>query len=200
MSIDSRESVTGQMDETGGARGLHEHPRIVVVGTSGSGKTTFARSLATALRRSHIELDTLHWGPSWTPKPDFRDLVRSAVSGDSWVLDGNYGSVRELVWPRATAVVWLNYPFHIVFARAVFRTVRRLVTREQLFAGNRETFRGSFLDRNGIPWWVIRTYRRRRREYPALLSQARFCHLELFEVTSPAAANALLRKQAVVSR
>jgi hypothetical protein len=129
------------------------------VGTSGSGKTTFARQLAGLLNRTHIELDALHWGPNWTARADFRELVSAAIGEDTWVVDGNYRAVRNDVWGRATAIVWLNYPFHVVFHRALARTVWRLVFREVLYAGNRETFRGAFLEGDGIPWWVIRTYR-----------------------------------------
>jgi energy-coupling factor transporter ATP-binding protein EcfA2 len=172
---------------------LWASPRITVVGTSGSGKTTFARQLAGILNRQHIELDTLYWGPSWTPRPEFASRVESAISGDSWVLDGNYGSVRNLVWSRSSAIVWLNYPFRIVISRALVRTVRRLLTREVLFAGNVESFRISFLSLNGIPAWVLRTYWRRRREYPLLLSQEEFGHLELLEIRTPAKAVDILR-------
>ena len=175
---------------------LRDHPRIVVVGTSGAGKTTFARELAQILGRTHIELDALHWGPNWTVRSDFAELVTAAVSADTWVVDGNYRRVRDQVWERATAIVWLNYPFHVVFARAVARTVRRLVSGELLYAGNRESFRGAFFERDGIPWWVIRTFRKRRREYPLVLSQPRFQHLELVELNSHAQAVALLDREA----
>jgi len=171
---------------------LRDHPRIVVVGTSGSGKTTFARSLAEALRREHIELDALHWGPNWTPRTDFAELVRAAVTADAWVVDGNYSRVRDQVWERATAVVWLNYPFRVVFWRALVRTIRRVVSRETLYSGNRESWRDAFLEPDGIPWWVIRTHRKRRREYAALLREPRFRHLAVFELHSHAEALAVL--------
>lgn len=183
----------GSLGSSDGNR-LRASPRVAVIGTSGSGKTVFARELARILNRHHIELDMLHWGPSWTPRPDFASLVEDAVAGDTWVLDGNYSSVRHLVWPRATAIVWLNYPFHIVFSRALSRTVRRLLTREVLFAGNTESFSTSFMSLDGIPGWVLRTYWRRRREYAALFAQDRFRHLELFEVTAPAQAVDLLAR------
>jgi adenylate kinase family enzyme len=177
------------------ARMLRDHPRIVVVGTSGAGKTTFARQLAGLLDRTHIELDALHWGPNWTVRAEFRELVSVAVSADEWVVDGNYGAVRDQVWGRGTAIVWLNYSFRVVFYRALVRTVRRLVSRELLYAGNRESFRGAFLERDGIPWWVIRTYRSRRREFPVVLSQPGFQHLELFEVASHEQAVTLLDRE-----
>jgi len=177
-------------------RRLRDHPRIVVVGTSGSGKTTFAQQLAGLLNRTHIELDALHWGPKWTVRPDFTELVSVAISADEWVVDGNYRIVRNKVWRRATAIVWLNYSFRVIFYRALLRTVRRLVSRELLYAGNRESFRGAFLERDGIPWWVIRTYRSRRREYRVLLSQPCFRHLEQFELTSIEQTVALLHREA----
>ncbi|TME62901.1 MAG: AAA family ATPase, partial [Chloroflexi bacterium] len=43
--------------------------RISVVGTTGSGKTTFARELARRLGVPHVELDALAWGPNWTLVP-----------------------------------------------------------------------------------------------------------------------------------
>jgi adenylate kinase family enzyme len=177
-------------------RDLRDHPRIAVIGTSGSGKTTFARQLAGILDRTHIELDALHWGPNWTARAEFLELVRVATSADRWVVDGNYRTVRDQVWGRATAIVWLNYPFGVVFRRALARTIRRLVSRERLYSENRESFRGAFLQPDGIPWWVIRTYRKRRREYPVVLSEPCFRHLEVFELKSHQQAVALLHREA----
>ena len=158
--------------------------RVAVVGTSCSGKTTLARKIAQANGIPHIELDSLFWGPNWTPLPieDFRELVKNAVAAQSWVVDGNYSSVRDVIWPRATHLVWLNLPFTVVFWRALSRTVKRVITQEELFAANRETARLAFFDRDSILWWVIRTHHRRRREYKALLSGGYYPHLEVYEV------------------
>src|SRR5688572_5952848 len=136
---------------------LRDQPRIVVVGTSGSGKTTLARRLAEMLGRWHIELDALHWGPNWTPRPEFAELVEEAIAHDAWVLDGNYSKVRDAVWQRATALVWLNYSFPVIFYRALSRTLKRILDQQQIHNGNRESFRVAFLEKDGIPWWVIRT-------------------------------------------
>jgi len=147
--------------------------RVVVVGCSGSGKTTFARQLAQLLGTPHIELDALYWLPNWVPRPDdeFRTVVAEAVSQAQWVTDGNYRAVRDLVWSRATAVIWLNYTFPMVFGRVLRRTLQRTLSHEELFTGNRESLRRSFLSRNSILWWVITTYQRRRRQYRALFDQ-----------------------------
>ena len=148
--------------------------RVAVVGTSCAGKTTFAAALAAQLQVPHIELDALHWRAGWVPAPGevFRQAVATAVAAERWVSDGNYGVVRDLVWGRATAVVWLDYPFATVLRRALYRTARRALLREELYSGNRETFRKSLLSRDSILWWVVTTWGRRRREYPGLFEQA----------------------------
>ena len=162
--------------------------RTVVIGTSGSGKTTLARTLAGILSVDHIELDALHWRPGWTPAPreELRALVSEAVAAERWVLDGNYRAVRDIVWPRATGIVWLNYSFALVFSRVLTRTLRRALRREILFAGNRESLRKSFLSRDSILWWVITTYQRRRREYPVLFTRPEYAHLSVIIHRTPA--------------
>jgi adenylate kinase family enzyme len=149
--------------------------------------------LSHALGLPHTELDVLYWGPDWTPRPpeEFRSRVEAAVAAPSWIVDGNYSVVRDLVWGNATTVVWLNYPFSLVFPRAVGRTLRRIVTREPLFADNRESL--SIIDPEWIPWWVLRTFWRRRREYPLLFRQPEFSHLEVLEFTRPIQAERLVR-------
>jgi adenylate kinase family enzyme len=168
--------------------------RVAVVGTSCSGKTTLTRRLGAALEAPHVELDALYWGPDWTPEPSerFRSRVEQAVAGPRWVIDGNYAVVRDLVWRNATTLIWLDYPFPLVFSRALVRTLGRIVSQEPVLAGNRESWR-AILDPEWIPWWVIRTYRRRRREYPRLFQHPEHAHLQVVELRAPAEAERLLR-------
>jgi adenylate kinase family enzyme len=169
--------------------------RIVVVGTSCSGKTTYARRLAEILGHPYIELDSLHWLPDWVERPgeEFRDLVARAVSSDRWVIDGNYGTVRKLIWPRATCIVWLNYGFLTVLGRALRRTLRRSITGETLYSGNKESLRRSFLQRDSILLWVITTFRRRRKSYAELRAANVFNHLRWVEFRKPQEAQQFLR-------
>jgi len=171
---------------------IDQHPRIVVVGTSCCGKTTFSRRLAERLGRPHIELDALHWGPNWTPNPDFASRVAEATAADAWIVDGNYTMAKGLTWRRATALVWLNLAFPLVFWRSLARTCSRIASGEAICNGNRETVAKSFFHWDGIPWWVVRTFHSRRRELRDLLKQPDFSHLQLFEVHHPSAAEALL--------
>jgi adenylate kinase family enzyme len=173
-----------------------DHSRVVVIGSSGAGKTMFARRLAEILNCAHIELDALYWGPNWTPRPGFADRVRQTTAGECWTADGNYSVVRDALWGRATAIVWLNYSFPLVFRRAVKRTLRRALLGETIFGGNRESLLRTLVDPQGVPWWIIRTYRRRRREYRRLFEVPPFPHLEMIEVRSPREGAALLRATA----
>ena len=164
--------------------------RTVVIGTSCSGKTMFARQLAARLSAPHIELDALHWAPDWQQRStgEFLALVGQAAAAPAWVADGNYSRARPLLWPRASAIVWLNYPFPIVFARALRRTLVRAATREELWSGNRESLRRAFLSRESILSWVLTTHRRRRHDFRALFDQPPWPHLALIELTHPRAA------------
>ncbi len=169
--------------------------RVVIIGTSCSGKTTFARNLAQELKVQHIELDSIHWKPNWTPTPkeEFRSLASAAATPEAWVLDGNYSAVRDILWARATTLIWLNYPFYVVAWRALSRTFQHVFYRQVLYAGNRETFRQSFLSKDSILWWVVKTYRRRRQEYPRLFKEPAYRHLQIIVVASPAEAERFLQ-------
>jgi adenylate kinase family enzyme len=175
--------------------GRPRYRRIVVVGSSGAGKTTWARALAAARGCRHIELDELFWGPGWTQKSptEFRRLVANAVTAETWVAEGNYSMVRDLVWSRADAVVWLNLGFARVLGRSLRRTLSRIVRREALWHGNRESLVRTLFSRESIVWWVITTYHRRRRQFAALRDGGEFPHLVWFDVRRPAQAERCLR-------
>jgi hypothetical protein len=140
--------------------------RINVVGTSCSGKTTLARAVAERLELPYVEFDALFWGPGWTPVPRevFRQRLTVALAGDAWVADGGYDALRDVTWPRADTIVWLDYPLPRVLVRWATRTIRRIRTREEFWpgSGNRESIHHA-LRRDGLLWWILRTHWGRRR-------------------------------------
>ena len=116
--------------------------RVSVVGITGAGKSTLARALAKRLGVPYVELDAFMHQASWEPRPDgeFMDDVEIATSQAGWVVDGNYRRfvIEGPVWKRADTVVWLDLPRRTVMRQLIARTLRRAVTREKLWNGNRE--------------------------------------------------------------
>lgn len=159
--------------------------RIVVVGTSGSGKTTLAQQLAAWLSYPHIELDSLHWGPNWTEAPDFVQKVAQAVERPYWVLDGNYSRVRQIIWSQADTIVWLDYSIWVCYWRMVRRAFQRVFLRQELWNGNRESFRGQFLSKESLFVWIYHTHGRRRQKYNKLKQENPYPHLTWIHHQSP---------------
>jgi adenylate kinase family enzyme len=169
-------------------------PRVLVVGTSGAGKSLLAARLARAVGAPHIELDEFKHGPNWTERSaaELRERTAAAIAGcDAWVVDGNYADVRDIVWPRATTLVWLDYPRPVVMGRVVRRSVVRAVTRRELWNGNRSDWR-----RWGHPdhpiRWAWRTHASNRERYERLVALPEWSHLQVMRLRRPAEAKALL--------
>lgn len=167
-----------------------------MVGTTGSGKTALARRLAERLGYRYVELDALHWNPNWTSTPvdEFRVHVARAVEGDAWVVDGNYSKVADIVWTRADTIVWLDYPLPVILWRLLRRTVRRVLTRQELWAGNRENLRRTIFSRDSIFLWALQTYRKMRRRYSEIPGDPARAHLTLVRLRSPRACAAWLSR------
>lgn len=170
--------------------------RVVVVGNSGSGKTTISRALADRLGVPHVELDAIFHQPDWQelPRPEFRRRVAAAVAHGGWVVDGNYSAVRDIVWPLADTLVWVDPPRRTVLRRVVTRTLRRVVTRQELWNGNREPWRNlTTLDpeRSIIAWsWSRHAVDRER--LGAVANDPTYPGLRVVHVATKAQARTLL--------
>ncbi len=176
--------------------------RISVIGSSASGKTTVARGLSKALGLPHLELDSVFHLSGWQQLDDdaFRARVAAFVQGDTWVVDGNYTShgVAQAVWPRADTVVWLDPPRATVLRRVVARTLRRMITREELWNGNREPWSNLIDPRpeHNIIVWAWTRHPHTRRKYEALLGDGTWNHLTVIRLRTSAEARALLAEVA----
>jgi adenylate kinase family enzyme len=145
--------------------------RINVKGTSGSGKTRFARALAERLGLPYVELDELHHGPNWTEASaeELQARVRSFIDAScaGWVVDGNYDQkLGGLVVDAADTIVWLDLPLGMKLRRLLRRTRTRIRDDVKLWNDNAESWRSAFWGRESLFAWAIRSHFRQRREWP----------------------------------
>ncbi len=155
-----------------------------------------AVALAAALGAPHVELDAIYHQPGWVPlsEDDFRARVAVATATASWVVDGNYSVVRDVVWARADTVVWFDLPYAIVLGRTIRRTVRRVVTREELWNGNKEPFSNlwSLNPEKSIIAWAATRHRVYRGRYAEAGHDPRWGHRRFVRLRSQAEADAFL--------
>lgn len=136
----------------------HRPRRVVVAGATGSGKTTLARRIGIALELPVTEMDALHHGPSWTPRPEFMADVERFSSADAWVSEWQYPEARELLADRADTLVWIDVPTRVSLTGMVRRTVTRRLRDEELWHGNKEApLHTVFTDPEHIVRWAWRT-------------------------------------------
>ncbi|MBA4181863.1 MAG: adenylate kinase [Anaerolinea sp.] len=151
-------------------------PRIAIYGPSGSGKSTLARTLAEKLGLPCIELDSIfHAHPNWLDLTThgFRDRVREILEANpaGWVIDGNYDHVRDLILTQADTVIWLRLPFWTVYSRLAWRTISRSFQNAELWNGNRETLRQTFLSKDSMLLWGITAWKRGIRKTAVALAE-----------------------------
>jgi adenylate kinase family enzyme len=149
-----------------------------------------AVSIASALGLPCVELDRLHWAPNWealskTDPNEFVGQVSAAISAsEAWVTDGNYGLVRDMIWRRATHLVWLDYGRGVVMYRVIKRSIARAFDQKELWAGNTENWRDWIRPSHPIRWaWS--TWSERRSRFEELLKRPEYRHLVVLRLRSP---------------
>jgi adenylate kinase family enzyme len=169
---------------------------VSIVGNSGAGKTTLGRRLAVALGVPFVELDSIFHLPGWQelPPEEFRAAVRERIAADGWVVDGNYTTVREVVWERADTVVWLDLPRWAVMRQIVPRTLRRVVTREELWNGNREPFENlwRYDHTRSIVRWAWTQHAKYHDRFLAAMVDPAWSHLRFVRLQSRREADGLI--------
>ncbi len=172
--------------------------RVAVVGSSGSGKSTFARRLGAVLALQVVELDAINWQAGWrdlnTHDPEeFARRVAAAVAGEAWVTDGNYGRVLPIILRRATHIVWLDYERRVIMPRVLRRSFQRSLSRREIWpgTGNVETW-ASWLDKEHPIRWSWDTFARRRARYEEAFADQRLAHVAIHRLRHPREAEPLI--------
>lgn len=136
--------------------------RVLIAGISGSGKTTLAKVVEARLGLPRYELDALHHGAGWVKRAEFEEDVARFAGEERWVTEEQYyGPLGDLLWRRADTLVWLDLPRSVVMRQVVRRSVVRVVTRRELWNGNRESVRG-WLDPGHPMRWAWSQHARKR--------------------------------------
>ncbi len=165
--------------------------RILILGGTGSGKTTLARELAVTLHVPHVELDSQYFGREFStaPLPLLRERTSAAIAGNRWVTDGNKRAVRDLVWPRADTIIWLDYPLVVSLWRLGRRALWRasVLRDEAAEAGGKTGVPRQFFSAAKGVLLALRTHMRQRREYPRMFAEPENQHLAVVRLRSPRA-------------
>ncbi|MEO0473891.1 MAG: shikimate kinase [Bacteroidota bacterium] len=173
--------------------------RINVIGTSGSGKTTFASALAHQLNYPHIEMDALFWGKNWHESSDdvFFARIAEALDQENWVLDGNYSRTTEVKWQNVDTVIWIDYSFLRTLYQAISRAINRIITQKELWpdTNNRETFQLLF-SKDSIVLWMLKTYFPKRKRYHDMIQSNTYPHIQFIRLRSPKACRRFLQRLA----
>jgi len=174
--------------------------RIVIVGRTGSGKTTLARELAGDLDVPHVELDALYFGPDFSTVPVsvLRERTSAAIAGEYWVTDGNKSAVRDLVWPRADTIIWLDYPLFVSLWRLGRRAVGRASTlgAQAAETGERKGLPRQLLSAAQGVTSALRSHMGQRRRYPRMFASSENQHLTVARLRSPRATRRWLTRVA----
>ena len=122
--------------------------KVLVIGSGGAGKSTFAARLSRVLDIEVIHLDVLYWKPGWieTPKPEWREKVAALVKRDAWIIDGNYSGTFDIRFAAGDTVIFLDVARRV----CLWRVLKRLVLyrrggRPDMAAGCKERFDLQFL-------------------------------------------------------
>ncbi|KJC60020.1 DNA topology modulation protein [Bradyrhizobium sp. LTSPM299] len=88
--------------------------RVLVMGSSGSGKSTFARGLSDITGIPTVSIDALFWKPGWveSEREEFQRRMTEAVQQPRWIMDGNFTThgAGELRRQLADTIIWFDLP------------------------------------------------------------------------------------------
>ena len=106
---------------------IHDYNKIIIIGSGGSGKSTFAKQLGAITGLPVIHLDNEFWQPNWaeTPRDEWIEKQKQFISDDKWIIDGNYGSTMELRFAAAELVIFLDINRLVCVYSAARRTGKK---------------------------------------------------------------------------
>lgn len=171
--------------------------RINVIGTSGCGKSAFAKKLALKISSRHYEIDALFWKPGWqeSSHKELNSGIEKITSQHSWVLDGNYHFTIPVKWKNADTIIWLDYSFLRVILQSFKRALQRSLTQKEIWpgTGNKESFGKNFFSRDSVLLWTMKSYKSNRLFYKKIIASNKYDHLNFIIFKNPRQADSFLK-------
>ena len=99
----------------------------MLVGGMGSGKSWTSKRIAEITGYPLYHLDVEFWKPDWVMTPHEEKVVRlnEIISGEKWIIDGNYGGTMELRYAAADLIIFLDISRMICMWSAAKRTGKK---------------------------------------------------------------------------
>lgn len=172
--------------------------KINVIGTTGSGKSTFSMLLASKLAYPYIQMDQIYWNPNWVESHDKEYLAKisEAVSSETWVLDGNYSRTNPIKWQNVDIIIWIDYSYIRTFFQLFKRTLYRIITKQEIWpqTGNIESFKRTFLSKDSILIWFFKNYSKNKHRYKKLMNSRNLSHIEFVRLRNPKEAKLFINR------
>jgi len=160
--------------------------RISIIGIPGTGKTTLSNELSTRLKIPTYELDGIVWRDTGIASiEDFRSATDIITCCETWIVDGTYTKLRDLIWSRCDTVIWLDYSLSLIVWRITKRNIIRMVKRHKLWDGHYMTLSRGFFAADSVLRSAIRKWLNHRRKYEALLQQSEYSHVSILRFKKP---------------
>ena len=163
--------------------------KIIVIGSSGAGKTTLAKNLSVALGIAHTELDSIFHLKNWQPLDtnEFQARVEEITNEPEWIICGNYFNKLggEDYFSKADTIIWCDYSFPLVFSRLLSRTLKRTITKQELWNENKESFVTNFFSKESVLLWMMHTWNEQNRRYAKIFEENNLTGTQLIRLRSP---------------
>lgn len=150
------------------------YKRVLIIGSSGSGKTSLGRLLSQSWGMPFFDLDDVAWLPNWILQDPQKEkaAVEQAVENEKWIIVGNYSRHKPLIWPKAELIIWLDLSLLICLKRALFRALNNLYHHKSFCNGNFESIsRLCSLSDRSIIYWILKNYKRKKKRYELWLEK-----------------------------
>ena len=97
--------------------------KIIVIGCSGSGKTTFAEKLRDKIGIELFYLDAIWHRPDRThiSREEYDTRLSEILALDSWIIDGNYSRTIETRMAACDTVFLFDLPVEVCLEGAISR-------------------------------------------------------------------------------